>query len=85
MPYLNMENVRAKEKRMNTVSTHQPNTNDLKREQETLYVLQNQSLMRQIAASSVTHAQCKGYMLTDTEFHAIFDMTLPPDWVSRKR
>ena len=40
-------------------------------EQETLYVLQNQSLMRQIAASSATHAQRKGYMPTDTELHAI--------------
>lgn len=44
---------------------------DWEREQETLYVLQNQSLMRQIAASSTTHAQRKGYTPTEAELHAI--------------
>ncbi|MDJ0902885.1 MAG: type II toxin-antitoxin system Phd/YefM family antitoxin [Xenococcus sp. MO_188.B8] len=34
---------------------------DWEREQETLYVLQNQSLMRQIAESQVTHQANKGY------------------------
>ncbi len=34
---------------------------DWEREQETLYVLQNNDLMRQIAASAVTHAKNKGY------------------------
>ena len=66
---------------MNTVSVNQfrdnlksfvvVSTDDGEREQETLYVLQNQSLMRQIAASSTTHAQRKGYTPTDTELHAI--------------
>lgn len=34
---------------------------DWEREQETLYVLQNSSLMKQIAASSATHAKKKGF------------------------
>lgn len=34
---------------------------DWEREQETLYVLQNNSLMRQIAASSSTHLKREGY------------------------
>lgn len=34
---------------------------DWEREQETLYVLQNTSLMRQIAASLETHAAAAGY------------------------
>ena len=34
---------------------------DWEREQETLYVLQNKSLMRQIAASLETHQQGTGY------------------------
>ena len=34
---------------------------DWEREQETLYVLQNSDLMKQIAASSATHAKNKGY------------------------
>lgn len=44
---------------------------DWERDQETLYVLQNQSLMRQIAASAATHAQQKGYTPTDAELNAI--------------
>lgn len=34
---------------------------DWEREQETLYVLQNQGLMAQIAASLATHTQKSGY------------------------
>ena len=34
---------------------------DWERDQETLYVLQNTSLMRQIAESAVTHAERTGY------------------------
>jgi antitoxin YefM len=34
---------------------------DWEREQETLYVLQNRSLMAQIAQSQATHAQAAGY------------------------
>jgi len=34
---------------------------DWEREQETLYVLQNSELMRQIAESSATHANREGY------------------------
>ncbi len=34
---------------------------DWEREQETLYILQNNSLMRQIAESQSTHSQRKGY------------------------
>lgn len=34
---------------------------DWEREQETLYVLQNSSLMQQIAESSISHAKENGY------------------------
>ncbi len=34
---------------------------DWSQEQETLYVLQNSSLMKQIAISSKTNESCKGY------------------------
>lgn len=34
---------------------------DWEREQETLYILQNSSLMQQIAESSISHAKGKGY------------------------
>ncbi|MGK7950753.1 MAG: type II toxin-antitoxin system Phd/YefM family antitoxin [Xenococcaceae cyanobacterium] len=34
---------------------------DWERERETLYVLQNQSLMQQIAESQATHQENKGY------------------------
>ena len=44
---------------------------DWAREQETLYVLQNGSLMRQIAESSQTHAQGTGYAPTAEERDAI--------------
>ena len=38
---------------------------DWERDQETLYVLQNSSLMRQISESTRTHAQRCGYTPTD--------------------
>lgn len=41
------------------------------REQETLYVLQNQSLMKQIAASLITHVKKAGYAPTDEEVNEI--------------
>ena len=37
---------------------------DWEREQETLYVLQNKDLMRQIASSMITHSQGIGYRPT---------------------
>ena len=40
---------------------------DWEREQETLYVLQNSDLMRQIAASMNTHSKGKGYKPTAEE------------------
>ncbi len=44
---------------------------DWEREQETLYVLQNSSLMKQIAESLATHGQGKGYAPTDEEMDEI--------------
>ncbi len=44
---------------------------DWEREQETLYVLQNNDLMKQIAASSATHAKNKGYKPTAGELDEI--------------
>jgi len=44
---------------------------DWEREQETLYVLQNNDLMRQIAASSATNAKSKGYRPTAGELDEI--------------
>jgi len=40
---------------------------DYEREQETLYVLSNQSLMKQIADSLQTHQEGKGYMPSQEE------------------
>jgi len=45
---------------------------DWEREQETLFVLQNSSLMKQIAESALTHAARTGYKPTDQETHEIF-------------
>jgi antitoxin YefM len=49
--------------------------NDWEREQETLYVLQNSSLMAQISASLMTHStdqkEQKGYTPTDEEMDEI--------------
>ena len=47
---------------------------DWEREQETLYVLQNNSLMQQIAESLTTHTAKKGYSPTDEELDEIFDI-----------
>jgi antitoxin YefM len=44
---------------------------DWEREQETLYVLQNASLMAQIAASTATHSQQKGYQPSDEQLNEI--------------
>ena len=44
---------------------------DWEREQETLYVLQSQSLMQQIAASLQTHNEGAGYQQTQEEIDEI--------------
>ncbi|MEE4376493.1 MAG: type II toxin-antitoxin system Phd/YefM family antitoxin [Candidatus Competibacteraceae bacterium] len=44
---------------------------DWEREQETLYVLQNSELMRQIAASMSTHIEGNGYKPTPKEIDEI--------------
>ncbi len=44
---------------------------DWEREQETLYVLQNSDLMKQIAASTNTHIQEQGYKPTAKEIDEI--------------
>ncbi len=44
---------------------------DWEREQETLYVLQNNSLMQQIADSLRTHQENKGYKPTPEEMNEI--------------
>ncbi len=44
---------------------------DWEREQETLYVLQNNDLMKQIAASVATNAKGKGYKPTTEELDEI--------------
>ncbi len=44
---------------------------DWEREQETLYVLQNNDLMKQIAASAATSAKGKGYKPTAGELDEI--------------
>lgn len=67
------------------VSTHTPikvtrrageafvvmSADDWEREQETLYVLQNSSLMKQIADSTTTHAQRTGYTPTNEQMDEI--------------
>lgn len=47
---------------------------DWEREQETLYVLQNTSLMKQIAESSETHAKSSGYSPSSEEINEITDI-----------
>ena len=47
---------------------------DWEREQETLHVLQNNNLMRQIANSMATHAQRQGYTPTDEEIDEILSI-----------
>ena len=44
---------------------------DWEREQETLYVLQNNDLMQQIAASMETHSKRKGYIPTEGQMDEI--------------
>jgi len=44
---------------------------DWEREQETLYVLQNSDLMRQIATSMATHSKEKGYTPSTGEMDEI--------------
>lgn len=67
------------------VSTHTPikvtrrtgeafvvmSADDWEREQETLYVLQNSSLMKQIADSTATHTQRTGYAPTNEQMDEI--------------
>lgn len=45
---------------------------DWEREQETLYILQNNSLIQQIADSAQTHIQKSGYSPNDEELDEIF-------------
>ena len=47
---------------------------DWEREQETLYVLQNNDLMKQIANSVGTHENKKGYKPTTGEINEIIDI-----------
>jgi antitoxin YefM len=68
-----------------TVSRHEPlrvsrrsgqdfvvmSAEDWEREQETLYVLQNSSLMQQISESIKTHAERKGYSPTQEQLDEI--------------
>ncbi|OCW96817.1 type II toxin-antitoxin system Phd/YefM family antitoxin [Alishewanella sp. HH-ZS] len=44
---------------------------DWEREQETLYILQNQNLMQQIARSLETHDSGKGYIPTEEQMNEI--------------
>lgn len=44
---------------------------DWEREQETLYILQNNSLMQQLADSASTHIERKGYTPTKEELDEI--------------
>lgn len=48
---------------------------DWEKEQETLYVLQNNSLMAQISESLGTHTQQKGYAPTNEEIKEINEIT----------
>ncbi len=47
---------------------------DWEREQETLYVLQNSDLMKQISDSMATHVQRQGYTPTDKEIDEILSI-----------
>ena len=47
---------------------------DWEREQETLYVLQNSNLMRQIANSMATHTQRQGYSPTREDINEILSV-----------
>ena len=47
---------------------------DWEREQETLYVLQNSNLMKQISNSMATHVQGQGYTPTNEEIDEILSI-----------
>ena len=47
---------------------------DWERERETLYVLQSQSLMQQIAESQATHGSNQGYKPSNEELDEIFSV-----------
>lgn len=47
---------------------------DWEREQETLYILQNSSLVQQIAQSTQTHDKSQGYTPSDEELNEIFSV-----------
>jgi len=47
---------------------------DWEQEQETLYILQNNSLMLQIADSISTHSRSDGYKPTDGDMNEITDL-----------
>ena len=47
---------------------------DWERERETLYVLQNQSLMQQITESQLTHKAGQGYKPSTEELYKSFDI-----------
>jgi len=47
---------------------------DWEREQETLYVLKNASLIKQIAQSTQTHSQNQGYSPTKKEVNEILSI-----------
>ena len=47
---------------------------DWEQQQETLYILQNSSLIQQIADSTITHTHRKGYSPTDEELDEIISI-----------
>ena len=47
---------------------------DWEREQETLYVLQNSSLIQQIAESQATHTKAEGYKPTEEQLNEIISI-----------
>jgi antitoxin YefM len=47
---------------------------DWEQEQETLHVLQNSNLMRQVSNSMATHAKKQGYSPTHEEINEIFSV-----------
>jgi antitoxin YefM len=47
---------------------------DWEREQETLYILQNNSLIQQIADSTTTHTQQQGYRPSNPEIDEILSL-----------
>ena len=46
---------------------------DWEKEQETLYILQNNSLMEQITQSQITHTQAKGYQPNQEQINEMLD------------